>query len=92
MVGFLRADAPLVEQVHGVALDVAAVEGVDRDHRDLGVRFFVDLSGDILNLSLGCRIEDMGKFGYTSVLFPELPDTTDSKQTPSTPRHWAVMH
>src|SRR4029077_6918610 len=61
VIGLLRADAPFLKQVNGIALNVAAVECIDRDERDLGLRFFVNLAAHILDLGFGFRVENMSK-------------------------------
>ncbi len=58
-VGRLTADSPLFEEIDGITLDIGAVERIDRDQRDLRVRFFIDLTAGIANLRNGVRIEDV---------------------------------
>ena len=55
------ADAPLLKQVYGVVLNLLAVQGVDRNHGDLGVGFGIDLLADCVQLVDRGRIEHVRK-------------------------------
>ena len=44
-----------------IALDVGAIEGIDRDERDLGVSLFIDLPADVGDLRGRVRIQNMGE-------------------------------
>ena len=59
MIGGFAADAPLLEQIDRIALDVGTVQGIDGHNGDLGVRLFIDLTADVADLR-GCTlVEDM---------------------------------
>src|SRR5271165_342841 len=60
-VGRLRADAPLVEKIDGIALDVGAVERVDGDYGDLRMGFVVDLVADVFHLRGCAGVDDVGE-------------------------------
>ena len=60
-VGFLPADAPLLEQVNRVALDILAVQSINCYEGDLRVRFFVQLAANVLDLGLGRWVQDVSK-------------------------------
>ena len=61
MVGRLAANAPLLEQVDGITVDVRPVQRIDRHHRYLRVSFLVNLLAEIVELRRGALIEDVGK-------------------------------
>jgi hypothetical protein len=60
-VGALASDAPLLEQIDGVALDVAAFERIDSDESDLRVGLGVELLGDTGYLRRRIRVQDVRK-------------------------------
>ncbi len=60
-IGRLAADSPLLKKVDRVTLDVAAVERVDGDDGNLGVRFLVDLLTQVVELGDGAVIENVGE-------------------------------
>lgn len=61
LIGGFCTDTPLVEKINGIALDVGAVERIDRDYGDLRVGFFVDLMADIRHLRSCALVEDVGE-------------------------------
>ena len=61
VVGGLAADAPLLVQGDGVALDVRTVQGIHRDDGDLRVRFLVDLLADVVQLRDGGLDRERGR-------------------------------
>ena len=59
VIGGFGADAPLVEEIDGIAIDVGAVQSIDGDYGDLRVGFLVDLAADVFHLADCAGIEDM---------------------------------
>ncbi len=55
------ANAPLLVQGDGVALNVCTVEGIYGDHGNLRMGFLVELLADVIELPDGGLIEDVGK-------------------------------
>ena len=54
-------DSPLMEKIDGVTLNVSAIERMDGYHRNLGMRFFVDLAADVIHLRDRVLIQDVRK-------------------------------
>ena len=50
-----------MEEIDGVALDVGAIERVDRHQGDLRVSLLINLGADVLDLRFRLRIKHMGE-------------------------------
>ena len=59
LVGGLGADLPVVFERGGPGVDVFAVEGFDGDYLDGGVGLGINLPGDVFDIFLGGRIDDI---------------------------------
>ena len=60
-IGGLGPDSPFLEKIHSVGLDIGAVKRFDRHHRDLCVRFFLDLAAEIGQLRDSVLVKNMGE-------------------------------
>src|SRR5450755_227525 len=58
-VGRFASDAPFLEQIDRVALNVSAIQRIDCDQGDLSVCFFVDLAAEIGDLSCRTLVENV---------------------------------
>ena len=61
LVGSFAADAPFVEEIDGIALNVGPVERLYSDDGDLCMRLLFDLLTNIVELCDGVLIKDMSK-------------------------------
>ncbi len=60
-VGGLAAYSPLMEEVDGVAFDIGAIERVNGDDGDLGVRLLVDFAADVVHLRDGVLVQNVSE-------------------------------
>ena len=61
VIGGFAADAPLLEKRNCVALNVGAVQGINRHDGDLRVRLLVDLLANVVQLRDGGRVQNVGE-------------------------------
>ena len=61
LVGGLGTDLPVVFEGGGPGVDILTVEGFDGDYLDGGVGLGVNLPGDVFDVFLGGRIDDVGE-------------------------------
>lgn len=59
LIGRLGPNAPFVEEVYCIALDVVAVESINRDQGDLRMSFLIDLRAEVFELRLGLCVQDI---------------------------------
>jgi hypothetical protein len=58
-VGLLRTDAPSMEKIYCIALDVISIERINRDKRDLCSRFVVHLVAKVFYLGFSAGVENV---------------------------------